>query len=69
MSPIWPRKLLRDYLASPAKTDDAPAFKVHLQLGDLLKRRGDTDGAQREYAAALALASNYAPARKAAQGA
>lgn len=67
--PDLAEKVLRDYLASPAKTDDAPAFKVHLQLGDLLKKRGDTDGARREYAAALALASNFGPARKAVQGA
>jgi len=67
--PDLAEKLLREYLASPAKTDDAPAFKVHLQLGDILKQRGDTGGAQREYAAALAMASNYAPARKAVQGA
>lgn len=69
LRPDLAEKALRDYLASPAKTDDAPAFKVHLQLGNLLKKRGDTVGAQREYAAALALASNFAPARKAAQGA
>jgi len=62
-------KALREYLASSTKTDEAPAFKVHLQLGDLLKKRGDTVGAQQEYAAALALASNFAPARKAVQGA
>lgn len=61
-------KCLRDYLASSAKTDDAPVFKVHVQLGDLLKRRGDLAGAKREYDAALALASKYAPAVKAAQG-
>lgn len=69
LEPELAEKLLRDYLASPAKSDDAPAFKVHLQLGDLLKKRGDTAGAQREYAAALELAPDYAPARKAAQGA
>jgi tetratricopeptide (TPR) repeat protein len=62
-------KSLREYLASPAKSDDAPAFKVHLQLGDLLKQRGDQAAAKREYAAALALASKYPPALKAAQGA
>lgn len=62
-------RVLREYLASPAKTDAAPAFKVHLQLGDLLKQRGDLAGAQREYDAALALASNFVPARKAARGA
>lgn len=59
---------LREYLASSAKTDDAPAFKVHLQLGDILKKRGDSAGAQREYAAALGLAPHFAPARKAAEG-
>lgn len=60
--------LLRSYLASTAKTDDAPAFKVHVQLGELLAHRGDSTGAQHEYATALTLASNYVPARKAMQG-
>ncbi|MEI9979611.1 MAG: tetratricopeptide repeat protein [Edaphobacter sp.] len=67
-SPELAESLLRTYLASSGKTDDAPAFKVHVQLGDLLARRGDSAGAHLEYAAALALASNYAPARKAMQG-
>jgi tetratricopeptide (TPR) repeat protein len=67
-SPELAETLLRNYLASSAKTDGAPAFKVHVQLGDLLAHRGDSAAAQREYAAALALASNYAPARKAMQG-
>jgi tetratricopeptide (TPR) repeat protein len=66
-SPELAESWLRSYLASSAKTDDAPTFKVHVQLGDLLAKRGDTNGAHREYAAALALASNYAPARKAMQ--
>ena len=47
--PDLAEKALREYLASPAKTDDAPSFKVHLQLGDILKKRGDTAGAQHEY--------------------
>jgi len=64
-SPDLAETFLRAYLSSSAKTDDAPAFKVHLQLGDLLAHRGDPAGAHREYATALALASNYAPARKA----
>lgn len=67
-SPQLAEDLLRTYLTSPAKSDDAPAFKVHLQLGNLLAQTGDPDGAHREYAAAVALASNYAPARKALQG-
>jgi Tfp pilus assembly protein PilF len=67
-SPELAEALLRTYLSSSAKTDDAPAFKVHVQLGDLLARRGDPAAAHSEYAAALALASNYVPARKAMQG-
>jgi len=60
--------LLRTYLASSGKTDGAPAFKVHLQLGELLAKEGDPNGAHSEYLAAIALASNYVPARKALQG-
>lgn len=67
-SPELAENLLRTYLSSSAKTDDAPAFKVHLQLGELLAQRGDPVGAHREFATALALAPNYAPARKAMQG-
>jgi tetratricopeptide (TPR) repeat protein len=67
-SPELAETLLRAYLSSSAKTDDAPAFKVHVQLGDLLAHQGNPAAAHREYAAALSLASNYAPARKAMQG-
>jgi len=66
-SPELAESLLRAYLASAAKTDDAPAFKVHVQLGELLAQQGDSAAAHREYETALALASNYAPARKALQ--
>jgi tetratricopeptide (TPR) repeat protein len=67
-SPSLAESVLREYLSSPSKSDAAPAFKVHMQLGNLLASRGDDDGARREYAAALSLASHYAPARKALQG-
>lgn len=67
-SPQTAEDLLREYLSSPARSDDAPAFKVHLQLGELLAQQGDTTSAHHEYAAAVALASNYAPARKSLQG-
>jgi tetratricopeptide (TPR) repeat protein len=67
LSPQLAETLLRTYLSSPAKSDEAPAFKVHLQLGKLLAQRGDSTGAHREYAAAVALAPNYAPADKAMQ--
>jgi len=64
-SPQLAQQLLEAYLASPAKTDSAPAAKVHVQLGDLLLKAGYPAGARREYQAALALASAYAPAQKA----
>lgn len=67
-SPQLAEDLLREYLSSSAKSDDAPAFKVRVQLANLLAHRGDTASAQREYAAAAALASNYAPAHKSLQG-
>jgi tetratricopeptide (TPR) repeat protein len=67
-SPQLAISLLRTYLASSDKTDGAPAFKVHLQLGGLLAQNGDATGAHNEYLAALSLASNYVPARKALQG-
>ena len=67
-SPDVAVRLLREYLASSAKTDEAPAFKVHVQLGQRLAEQGDTAGAHREYAAAVAMASGYAPAKKALQG-
>ena len=57
---------LRDYLVSPNKSDAAPAFKVHLQLGHILSFRGDKTEARENFAAALALAKNYGPAQKAA---
>ncbi len=63
LAPAIAQKALRDYLRSDAQTDEAPAFKVHTQLGDLLKSK-DPEGARREYQAALALAANFSPARK-----
>jgi hypothetical protein len=35
-------------LSRRLKTDDARAFKVHVQLGHLLAYNGDPAGAQRE---------------------
>jgi tetratricopeptide (TPR) repeat protein len=52
-------RCLRDYLASHAKSDAAPAFKVHLKLSKLLAARGDSQGADREMEAATALAPAF----------
>lgn len=56
---------LRKYLDSQNKMEDAPAFRAHLLLGNILAKQGDRAGAVREYHAALALASGYQPARDA----
>ncbi len=64
-SPVLAQELLKQYLASPAKSDAAPAAKVHVQLGRLDEKAGDTAAAKQQYSAALGLASQYAPARKA----
>ena len=60
-------KMLRGYLAGNAKSDAAPAFKVHEQLGRLLVKKGDKSGAKIEMEQALALAHDYVPAKKALQ--
>jgi tetratricopeptide (TPR) repeat protein len=67
-SPDLAIKLLREYLASPGKSDAAPAFKVHIQLGKLLAKAGDSAGQQAEYEAAQDLASGYKVASSAPEG-
>ncbi len=52
-------RLLQQYLASPNQSADAPAFRVHAFLGQLLQTAGRTKEAQEQFAAAAALASGY----------
>jgi tetratricopeptide (TPR) repeat protein len=59
-------QLLREYLASPDKSEDEPAFRVHLLLANLLTKQGDTTGAAREIQAAASIASIYHPTRQVA---
>jgi tetratricopeptide (TPR) repeat protein len=61
-------RCLRMYLASPAKSDAAPAFKVHLQLSELLARRGDKVAASGDIAAAEALSASFARKYRQVQG-
>lgn len=56
---------LRQYLQSDRKVEEAPAYRAHVLLGNILASRGDRAAAATEYRAALALASNYQPARQA----
>jgi tetratricopeptide (TPR) repeat protein len=58
-APDLAERCLRDYLASHAKSDAAPAFKVHLKLARLLTARGASVDAARETDAAAALAPAY----------
>ena len=60
--PALAARMLEDYLASPAKSEEAPAFEAHLRLARLKKQLGDNAGAQRERSAALQLAHEYKPA-------
>ncbi len=55
---------LRSYLSHGLKSDRAPAFAVHTQLGTLLAHRGEKAAARDEFKQALALAAQYAPAQK-----
>lgn len=66
--PALAERWLRLYLDSGTKSDAAPAFKAHTQLGQILKRRGDNAGAKIEFSKALTMASGYWPAKKAMQG-
>jgi tetratricopeptide (TPR) repeat protein len=67
-APDLAERCLRDYLGSRAKSDEAPAFKVHLQLSRLLAARGDSKAANLEIAAAAALAPAFTHTGRSAQG-
>ena len=56
-------KLYTAYLASPDKTEEAPAFEVLTKLARLREKNGDHPGALRDQAAAQALAREYKPAQ------
>jgi tetratricopeptide (TPR) repeat protein len=54
-------KMLRDYLASPNKTEEAPAFAAYARLARLQEQLGDRGGADQDRAAAAALAHDFNP--------
>lgn len=57
-------QLLRRYLASNT-VEQAPPFKVHYMLGNILEKQGDRRGAAQEYQIALAMAKDFGRAREA----
>jgi len=60
--PARAAKMLEEYLASSAKSEDAPAFVAHTWLAQLKAQLGDPAAASRERTAALTLAHDYKPA-------
>lgn len=58
-------KMLEDYLASPAKSEEAPAFLAYNRLATLKEKLGDPAAAQQDRALALALAHDYKPSQEA----
>jgi tetratricopeptide (TPR) repeat protein len=54
--------LLRRYLTAPV--EEAPAFKAHDLLGQLLERQGDRRAAAEEFRASLALAHTFTRAQE-----
>jgi Flp pilus assembly protein TadD len=62
-NPALAAQMLEDYLSGSSKTEEAPAFIAHIRLGRLKQQLGDAAGAQREFAAASAMAREYNPAQ------
>lgn len=56
-------KLLQDYLASPWRTEEAPAFVAYSRLALLQRELGDAANAQMSQAAAFEMARDYQPAQ------
>jgi tetratricopeptide (TPR) repeat protein len=56
--------LVRRYIALPNPVEEAPVFKAHVLLGELLEKQGDRHAAAEEYRAALALAHSYRQAQE-----
>jgi tetratricopeptide (TPR) repeat protein len=53
---------MRAYIQGGHTEEEAPLFRAHFLLGEILLKSGDTTQAAAEYRAALALASSYRPA-------
>jgi tetratricopeptide (TPR) repeat protein len=58
-------KTMEEYLASPNKSEEAPAFVAYNRLANLKDKLGDKTGAQQARNSALALAHDYKPSQEA----
>jgi tetratricopeptide (TPR) repeat protein len=57
-------KLIRRYLRDKGN-EQAPIFKAHFLLGNILEKQGDRTGAAAEYRSTLALVKEFSPAQNA----
>ncbi len=57
--------LLKTYLTGGDPSEDAPLFRAHFLLGQVLEKQGDKHNAADQYRTALSLASDFAPAQQA----
>jgi tetratricopeptide (TPR) repeat protein len=57
-------RLVRRYIASPNTVEEAPVFRAHVLLGELLEKQGDRPAAAEEYRVALAMAHGYRQAQE-----
>jgi tetratricopeptide (TPR) repeat protein len=60
-------RLVRRYISSSATVEEAPVFKAHYLLGELLEKQGDASAAAVEYREAVSLVHNFRPAQDALQ--
>ena len=58
-------QMFQQFLSRDKFAEDGPAFRAHYRLGLLFEKQGAAQDAAREYRAALALASQYRPAKDA----
>ena len=58
-------QLLHSYIASSNTVEEAPVFKAHYLLGELLEKQGEGPAAAEEYRTALSLAHSFRPAQDA----
>ncbi|HWW14739.1 MAG TPA: tetratricopeptide repeat protein [Candidatus Dormibacteraeota bacterium] len=56
-------RLVRRYIALSNTEEEAPVFKAHTMLGELLEKQGDRAAAAEEYRAALAMAHTFRQAQ------
>jgi tetratricopeptide (TPR) repeat protein len=54
-------KMLEEYIASPNKTEEGPAFVAYARLARVKEQLGEQESADRDRAAAAAMAHEYTP--------